>query len=157
MPILSFLVVFIICFAVLARIKILGSKFLELLVSFIIAIIFVSAVGPRNYILAIIPWFAILIVGLFLVMVLTGFVGKDLIFMNKGIGIAFVVLLLIAFVVSIFFVFSSYLGPYLPFSSGAGGSSGGLAFANWLYSPRVAGAILLLAISFVVSWFLVKG
>ena len=94
LPLLSFVIVFIICYAVLWKAKLSeSSPWLAAIISFIIAVIFVSAIGPRDFILTVIPWFAIIVVLLFLVLVLTGFVGKDMAGMNKGIGITFLVLL----------------------------------------------------------------
>ena len=156
LPILSFFVAFVISFLVIKKTEIIKNTFFEVLVSFIFSIIFVSASAPRNFILAIVPWFAIIIVGVFLFMVLTGFVGKDVAFLHKGIGIVFVILLALVFIISGFFVFSSYFGPYLPGSSGGGGDPFILRITDWFYSSRVAGALLLLGLTAVVSWILIK-
>lgn len=157
LPLLSFFVVFVIVFAILWKTKLIGNKYADIFLSFVVSIIFVAATGPRNYILAIIPWFAVLIVGLFLLMALTGFVGKDLIPLNKGIGIAFIILLALIFIASAFFVFAPYIHPYLPGTSGIGGNPDVLRLTDWLYSPTVAGAILLIGVSAVVAWILVRG
>jgi hypothetical protein len=154
LPILSFLVVFIIVFAVLNKTKLLGeNKWWQLFVSFIIATIFVSAAGARDYVLNIIPWFGVLIVSFVLILAVVAFIGEPLKDMHKGLGIAFVIILILAFLVSAIFVFSDYIAPYLPWNYPAGGGS---VLADWLYSPRVFGAILLLIVSAVVSWILVK-
>lgn len=157
LPLLSFLVVFIICFYALHKTKVMDNKFIESLISFIIAIIFVSAVGPRNYVLTIIPWFAVAIVGLFLIMALSGFFTKD--FPSKAVGITFVVILAVIFVVSAFFVFFNYIGPYTPGAVNSVGNPGNpaiLSALSWVYSPKVAGALLLIGIGAVASWILVK-
>lgn len=156
LPLLSFLIVFLISFITLSKSKVVENKFLTVFFSFLISIVFVMALGPRNYILAIVPWFGVLIVGLFLVMVLMGFVGKDLAGMNKTVGMVFLVLLGLAFIISAFFVFSHYFAPYLPGNLGSGGNRDANRFLDWLYSPRIAGAVLLLAISAAVSWVLIK-
>lgn len=159
LPILSFLVVFIIVFAVLNKTKIIGeNKWWQLFVSFVFATIFISAAGARDYVLNIIPWFAILVVSFVLILVVVSFIGKPVENMNKGLGMAFVIILILAFLVSALFVFSDYITPYLPWSQGygSGGNPNVLGVLDWIFSPRVFGAILLLIVSAVVSWILVK-
>ena len=145
-PLWAFLIVFVILFALLYRTKLLGENaWLQLFISFLISTIFVSAAGVRDYVLTITPWFALLIVSLFFVLFIIGFVGKPSEFMQKGVGIAFVLVLIVIFLVSGFIVFSDVLGPYLP-----GNPAGDL-----IYTSRVFGALLLLVICAIVSWVLV--
>lgn len=152
-----FLLVFVIVFSVLRKTELIGKElFVQLFVSFLLATVFVTAISVRQYVLTIVPWFAVLILSLFFLLVLLGFVGKSTEFMHKGIGIAFVVLLIIVFLVSGIVVFADVVGPYLPGSSTAGGNPQILKFTDWLYSPQVSGAILLLAVSALVSWVLVR-
>ncbi len=156
LPIISFLIVFIISFAVLNKTKIIEHKWVQIFLSFLFSTLFISAAGAKDYVLNVIPWFAILLICLFLLLMLIGFVGKDLASWNKGIGITFVVILLAVFVISGVFVFSDVLSPYLPGSSGYGGNPNVLRFTDWLYSPRILGALFLLGISAVVTWVLVS-
>lgn len=159
-PIISFLLVFVIVFAVFNRIKLVGNSiFVQLLVSFLIAILFVSSGNQSvDYIKNVVPWFGILIVSLVLLLAIIGIFGKDLSFLTKGIGVIFVVLILVVFVVSAVKVFAPYLGSYFPGSSSYGNNadSDTLRFANWFYSSRVMGALLLLVIAGLVSWVLAK-
>jgi len=156
LPLLSFLVVLIISYFLIHSSKLISSKLVSAFVSFIIATVFVSAAGPRNFILVIIPWFAVVIVGMFFILALNGFLGKDMGFPGKYMGVVFVGILGVVFFISALFVFSSYFSPYLPWSYGAGGNPDALVFLSWLYSPRIAGALLLLGLGGVVSWILVK-
>lgn len=150
-PILAFLVVVTVVFAVLNKTKLLGENLLgQLFVSFLVATIFVSAAGVREYVLTITPWFAVLVVSLFFILFVSGFVGKPIEGMNKGIGIVAVLVLVIIFLVSGFVVFSDVIGPYLP-----GGSES--ERLGDIYSSRVFGALLLLAIGGIVSWVLARG
>ena len=145
-PILAFLIVFVILFALLNRTKLIGENaWVQLFISFLTATIFVSGAGVRDYVLTITPWFALLIVSLFFVLFIVGFVGKPAEFMQKGIGVASVLVLIVIFLISGFIVFSDVLGSYLP-----GGPAGDL-----IYTSRVFGALLLLVICAVVSWVLV--
>ncbi|MEK6910886.1 MAG: hypothetical protein AABW82_03865 [Nanoarchaeota archaeon] len=156
LPILSFLLVFVVSLAFLMKTKILGNAFIEYLVSFILAIIFVTFVGPQKFIQNIAPAVAVLIVCAFFILLLAGIFGKDLVFMNKGMGIIFVVILFIVFIGTAFVVFSSSITPYLPGGNYAGGNPDVSLFSDWLFSSRVGGAILLLIVSALVAWVLVK-
>jgi len=144
-PILAFLVVFVVTFAVLAKTKLLGeSQFVNVFVSFLIATIFVSAAGARDYVISVTPWFAILLVSLFFIFVLVGLTG-DIEWMSKGAGIAALVLLGIVFLVSGYLIFSSYLNnPDI------------VKFFDFISSSRISGAIALLIVGAIASWVLVK-
>ena len=156
-PLLAFLIVFIILFALLKKTSLLGDEtFIHLFISFIIATIFVSAAGVRNYVLTIVPWLAVLIIALFFILFLLSFVGKSTEFMHKGIGITFIILLAIVFLVSGFIVFSESIYPYLPGNYGTGDDPNLLSLLGWLYSGRVVGALSLVAVSALVSWVLVR-
>lgn len=157
-PIAAFLLVFLVSAAILFKTEILGeNRWVQIFVSLLIASIFVSAVGARELVETIVPWFAVLLVSLFLVLVLVGLVGKDAAFLHKPAGIIAAVGLGIVFIASAFVVFSDVLIGYLPGPGfGTGGSLEATIFLDWLYSPRVAGAILLVVISAAVSWVLVR-
>ncbi len=157
-PIAAFLLVFIVSFAVLFKTNIIGeNKWVQLFVSLLLASIFISVAGTRQYVLTIVPWFAVLLVSLFLILILTGLTGKDAVFMHKGIGVVVVVLFGIIFLVSGFFVFSDVVLKYIPGPAyGVGADESSLYLANTLYSPRVFGAILLVIVSAIVTWVLVK-
>lgn len=153
LPILSFLFVLIISYFVINKSKLIENKFFEAILAIVIAVVFVVAMGPRTYILTIVPGFAVLIVGLFLFMALTGFLGKD-VFPTKVIAWTFLIILGLIFVISALFVFSNYYNNYLP--GNVGGDSGISTFLHWLYSPRVAGALLVVGVGAVAVWILVK-
>ena len=157
-PILAFLVVFAIMLAILHKTKLLGENmYIQLFFSFVIATVFVTATSIRQLVLNVLPWFAVLIIALFLMMALIGFMGKTDAMVGKGFAWVFVVLLILIFLVSGVKVFSSSIGPYIPGSPTAGTGDPTLTnFFDWLYSPRVAGAFLLLIVAALVSWVLVK-
>lgn len=152
-PIFVFLLVFIVVYALLLKTKVLGdSQWSLILISFIVASLFVSMSGSTQYIYNVAPWFALLMVSLFFIFVLLSFAGKaDL---HAGVGVVFAIILGIVFLVSLFSVFS-YLITYLP--GGNGGNVVLSPFLTWLYSSRVFGGVLLIVISAVVAWILVKG
>ncbi|MDP3881514.1 MAG: hypothetical protein Q8Q31_01410 [Nanoarchaeota archaeon] len=156
LPLLSFLLVFVVIFAILQKTKIFENKWLQLFISFLFSTIFVSFVGARDYVINVIPWFAVMVVCLFLILFLISFVGKPLEGWNKGIGIMFVVALILVFLISALFVFSSFIGPYLPGGDRTNVNPDIVNFVGWAYSSRVAGGFFLLIISALVSWVLVK-
>jgi len=157
-PILAFLIVFAIMLAILHKTKLIGENiYVQLFFSFVIATVFVTATSVRQLVLNVIPWFAVLIIALFLMMALIGFMGKTDTMIGKGFAWIFVILLIITFLVSGIKVFSSTVGPYIPGSPTAGTGDPTLTnFFDWLYSPQVAGAILLIIVAALVSWVLVK-
>lgn len=154
LPLWSFVIVSIVVFAVLHKTKILGeNKLIQGIISFVIATVFVTTIGARDYVLSIVPWFAVLVVAIFFIFVITGFIGIGS-KINNGIGIVFVIILGLILLFSAISVFS--WGAYLPGSSGGAGNENLLQFTDWLYSPKVAGAILLIGLSVVLSWILIK-
>src|SRR3989344_4743623 len=70
MPLLTFLIVFVLVFVVLNKTKVVDNSFFQLLVSFLLATVFVTASGAREYVQNVIPWFAVLLVCLFFILVL---------------------------------------------------------------------------------------
>ena len=108
-PIAAFLLVFVVVFAVLYKLKLVGdSKWVQLFISLLIASIFVSAAGTKDYVLTVIPWIAVLIISLFFILLLTGFIGEGA-KMGKGLGIAILIILALIFLVSAFVVFNDVL------------------------------------------------
>src|SRR3990167_10511787 len=93
-PILTFFLVALVVGVVLAKTKILGeNKWIQVFIALTIATIFISAAGTRRYVLTIVPWVGVLIVSLFFMLLILGFVGDKMDFMYKGIGIVFVIAL----------------------------------------------------------------
>lgn len=155
-PVISFILVFVVTYAILNKTKLFENKGIELFVSFLISTLFISAVGTVNYIETIVPWFAILLISLFFILMLTGFIGDKVDFLKKGFGILFVVLLFVVFLVSAFFVFSSSISPYLPGGDREGADPYVLNATSWIFSSKFGGAFVLILVSALVSWILVK-
>ena len=155
MPILAFFVIFLVVYVVFKKIS-FGNNFIQLLLSFIIAAIFVTGFGTISYLTNIATWFSILIIsGVFLVAIL-GLFGKFEGF-HKGLGIAFAIIGIIAFLVSGMLVYGSYIAPYLPWGNAINDGSQAGSAVGWLYSGRVVGAILLIVIGAVVAFVLSSG
>ena len=97
LAIFGFLLVYVVVYAILTKTKILGENaFVNSITAFILAIIFITFAPGVEYLGAITPWFAILIVSLFFFLVIVGFSQKDIDkFMKPWIAWVFIVLLLI--------------------------------------------------------------
>lgn len=160
-PILVFAAVFVILFAILMKTKLLGEQahpWFNVLVSFVIATIFTLSINLREVVLLSIPWFAVLLIAMFLIMVLIGLIGKTEDYIGKGLGWAFIITILLIFAIATISVFSDEAIPYLPgpgFGVGAE-SPETLFFFSWLYSPSVVGTVAFAAVAGFVSWVLIK-
>lgn len=159
-PILAFLIVFAIIYMLLRKTKPFGEghAWIDIFISFAVATVFVTAGSVRQIVLDVTPWFALLIIAMFFMFVITGFLGKSADgIMGKRMGWIFVIFLMFIFLFSGIKVFAHVLAPYLPGPYfGATGEPEVLFFLSWLYSPPVVGAILLIIVAALVSWVLVK-
>ena len=156
MPIFSFLFVFLIVYAILARTKILGEAgFVNLLVSFIMAIIFMSFSSLELYVKTIVPWAIVLLVSVFLVLLLAGMSTKELDkIMTKKFAWSIIIILIVIFLISAIKVFNPVFHPDLIITSGEGTSL--IEQLTYSVDGRVAGTILLILIAIVVSWILTR-
>lgn len=108
MPIFAFALVFFIVYAILAKVKVLGtSKVMNFIVSLIFAIIFITFSSVRNYIINITPWFIVLLIVTFMFLLLLGFATKDWQKFTKPLAIVFMILLIVVALVAIFYTFPS--------------------------------------------------
>ena len=156
MPVFSFLFVFLIVYAILAKTKILGdSTFVNFLVSFIMAIIFMSFSSLDLYVKTIIPWFIVLFISVFLVLLIAGLSTKELDkIMTKGFAWIVIIILLIIFLISAIKVFNPVFHPDLIITSGEGTSL--VEQISYASGGRVFGTILLIVIAVIVSWVLTR-
>lgn len=97
LPLALFILVFTFCYLVFSKTELLSDKtLLNLLISFLLSGIFITTTSDLSVITGIVPIFAILIVGLVLILALAGFVelGEDF---YKKVGIGFATVLIIVF------------------------------------------------------------
>lgn len=78
--ILPFLLVFVLMFAILQKTKILGDgkAQIDALVGLAIGLIVIGFPGPRNFIVALMPWMAMGVAVILVFLILYGFVAGDL-------------------------------------------------------------------------------
>jgi hypothetical protein len=143
-PILAFLLVFIVVYGILRKSSVLAEEsFVNLIIAFIVATIFAGFVGVRDLVLIVVPWFSILLVGLFFIMVFASFIGKPENFVGKGIFWVLVGLMGLILLISGFGIFSdSYLSGFI---------------LHWIYTSAVGGTFIFILIAGLVSWVLVRG
>ena len=143
MPILSFLLVFIVVYAVLNKIQILGeSKGIHLFVSFILAIFFVVNVSLVDFVKTSSSWFVVIFVLVFLVLVMIAFTQGSLeIVKNK-----YVALILVGGLIAVFVISSAYAFNW---------AVNWAMVHSWIYTDWF-GLILLLIVAGVVSAILAK-
>lgn len=151
LPIWSFLLVFIISFAVLVSTKIVGeNKFWLVFVSFVLATLFITAAQAREYVETTAPWAIVMLLVAFFILLVTGFIGEPVKAFKGTIGVGLAMVLLLIFLFAALNMFSDQLWEYTP------GGSETNPFLNWLYSGPVAGMIILLAVCALVGWVLTK-
>lgn len=154
MPIIIFVLAFLIVYAILRTSKLLGGiSAIDVIVSLIIAIIFSTVSSARDYIQTVAPWFVILIVALFFALFIMSFISGKFIG-PKWIGIVALILLALVFIFSAFKVLN--INSYIP-DNNEQGKSVFLDFIQWILKDTVLGAILLVIIAGIVVWVVVKG
>ena len=136
LPLFGFLIVFILVYAVLYKTKLVDHWFFQILIAFLVAIVFVVSVGARTYVEQVVPWVGVLLVCLFFVLLILGFMGKDVAFLNKSVGILFIVLLLIILAIPAFFTFPSFFERFS--------------------DSRWSGAVILVVVAALVAWALIR-
>ncbi len=142
MPIFGFLFVFVIVYALLSKTELLGdNKFINLLISFIIAVIFSTLGSMQEYVQTVTPWFVVLVIALFFILIIIGLSQQKISeVMKPGFVWVFIILLILVFLISAIKVFSIWQ-PIKEFVTMEG---------------SIAGAIILLIIAAITAWVLTK-
>lgn len=143
MPIFGFLFVFVIVYALLAKTKILGeSQFVNLLIGFIIAIVFSTVGSAQEYVKTVTPWFVVLVVVLFFILIIIGLSQQKIEnIMKPGFVWVFIVALILVFLFAATKVFAPVWWDVKEFISNEG---------------RIVGGILLLIIAALAAWVITK-
>jgi hypothetical protein len=157
MPVFGFLFVFLIVYAVLFKTKILGdNKFVQVLVSFVIAVIFMSFSSLDLYVKTITAWFVVLLVIVFFILMLIGFSDTTKIIMKPFFAWIIVIVLIFFFLVAAIKVFNPVFHSGTLIEQGSGDNNAFTQLKDFLGTPKVFGSILLLVIALLVSWVITK-
>jgi hypothetical protein len=153
-PIITFLLVFTLVYAFLAKTKVLGENAsVNAFVGFISGLIFILAPLARKYTLEVVPWLTVLIILLFFFILIITFIHSNFeaVLKNKLFTAAVILVLLAIFLVSSLHVF----GPLVKTYAGALGINLG-EVRDLILQPAVLGVLLLFVIAAVLSWFFQK-
>ena len=143
LPIFSFLLVFILVYAILAKTKILGESYgIHLLLSFILAVFFIVNVSLVDFVNFSSAWFVVFLICIFMIMLLIGFThGKVDVIMNKYVAWVLVAGLIVFFIVSSSYTFNWALN--------------WTKVWNWFYTDWFS-MILLFVIAGIAAWIIAK-
>jgi len=159
MPLIVFLLVFIVIYALLAKTKILGSNaFVHMFISFLVSVIFIASPSLTDLTKLAIPWVIVFTIILICILILVASIGNlDKIVKNPKIAMIIVVVIIVIFLVSAINVFGPIIRPYLPTAtSETGGVPELLQVKHVLFSPGILGMIVLLIIAAIASWIITK-
>lgn len=159
MPIFSFFLVSTIVYAILIKTKILGdSQFVNLSISLIMGIIFMSFSSIDLYVQTIVPWFVLFLVIVFFVLVVAGFATKDLEkIMTTKFAWALIAILLVIFLIAAIRVFNPIFHQGLFLTSGTdGGTTMMSQIFNFLRTSSYAGSVLLILVTLVFAWLVTR-
>jgi hypothetical protein len=108
LPIISFLLVFVLVYAVLIKTKVLGDNtFVALMISFIFAIFFIINAKLVEFVQMNVAWFVVFFVCSFMIMLLIAFTqGKVDVIMKPIVAWVLLAVLLVVFAISSSYVFN---------------------------------------------------
>ena len=146
LPVFAFLLVFAVVYGLLSKSKALGdNKFVHLLVSFSIAIIFLASSSAVQYAKTTTGWFAAFIISLLFIVLIVGLIhGKVEDVLGKGFAWFIIVVLILMFVFSGIYVFKDFINTYL--------SKPKALFLD----PTIFGVVILVGLTVFASWLMTK-
>jgi len=155
MPVFSFLFVFVVVYAILAKTKVLGEQKVNLIVSFVMAIIFMNFSSMQLYVETMLPWFVVFVICLFLVLIIMAFSTKDVgKMMTPAFAWVMVAILVVIFLISAIKVFNPVFHPEYGITSGS--SPQIISQIRSVFDNSTSGSVLLLIVAAVVTWVLVR-
>jgi len=144
-PVFGFLLVFVVSYALLGKTKVLGeNKFVHILVSFAIAIIFLVSANAVEYVRVVTPWFAAFIVSLLFIALVVGVTGNMEKIFKPGFTWFIVIVLLLIFVISAIYVFADVINKYMGEPKA------------FLLQPQILGVLVLVALTVFAAWLLTR-
>jgi hypothetical protein len=145
-PLFSFVLLFVIAYAVLDKIKIIGeNKAINVIVAAMLAVIFATVLDVRNFAEAVIPWFGVLVIAMFFILFMAAFLlGKADAIAKPWLAWVFIVLLAIAFLYKGWHIFD------------VSSNSDYQSLKDWLYNKEVAGSLWLIIFAAVTGFAITR-
>lgn len=151
MPLLAFLFIVILVYSLLLKTALLGaSKYIMITLALIIGLVFISFSKLRDYLMNVIPYFIILLVVCFFLLIMLIFITKDWEKVMKPLTWVFVVIFALIIIVLAFKFFPT-LYHLLPKTSNYTLNSPLTSFKLWLYSKRIINTIIFTLATAIVA------
>lgn len=146
MPVFAFLLVFAVTYGLLSKTKVIGEhKFVQLLVSFSVAIIFLASTSAIQYTKISTGWFAAFIISLLFIVLIVGLLRKNLEdVMTKGFAWFVVIVLILIFIFSGAYVFRDIINTYLSKPKSV------------IMDPTIFGVVILVGVTVFAAWLMTR-
>lgn len=146
LPLFSFVLVFVLFFAILKKTEVLGDNaFIQAIISVIIALIFISLSNVRSFVELITPWFSVLIVILFFGILIVMFMLKEPEKVLKpGLAIGF----LVVFAIIVFYLWFTHFH--------ISSNHTFLEIKRWFFHREVVGTFWLAVVTLVVGFVITR-
>ncbi len=156
LPIFSFVLIFVLVYAVLAKTKVLGeSKSINAVLSLILSIIFITFSSVREFIVNATVWFSVILTFVFFFLLILFFIIKEPDKFLKPLAIIFLILMALTLVIIAFYSFPS-THAYLPGQSEAGANEFLLSIKHFILEKEFLSGILLLVIAIIVAFIITR-
>lgn len=144
-PVFGFLLVFVVTYALLGKTKLLGeNRFVHILTSFAIAIIFLVSANAIEYVRVVTPWFAAFIISLLFIALVVGLTGNLEKMLKPGFTWFIVIVLMLIFVISAIYVFADVINKYMGEPK------------TFLLQPQILGVVVLVGLTVFAAWLLTR-
>jgi len=155
-PLLVMLAVFVISYIVLKKSQVPGPNWVMVVLSLLIALIFVSSTSLTNYTISLLPIITLIItLGFFAMLAVALFVTKDFAPFSKIIAwLGFIMVILV--ILCLAFQQFPTMNHMLPSSSNSGLSSNLIDFKNFIYSSVFTDNLIFVVSVVVVGFFLLS-
>ena len=146
LPVFAFILIFAVMYGLLSKTKVLGeNKFVHILVSFAIAIIFLASTSAIQFAKVSSGWFAAFILSILFIVLIVGLIHKNIEeVLGKGFAWFLIIIIIVVFIFSAATVFKDFINTYLTKPKSA------------LLDPTIFGVIILLALTVFASWLMTK-
>ena len=156
MPILGFVFVFVLLYAILTKVKVIGdSRAMNVIISLILSIILVSFSSIRSYITNLAPWFAVILVLAFFLFMIAAFLIKDPAGFTKVFAFIFIIGFAVIAIVTLFYTFEGTHAYILPGANEEGTNEFLLGAKHFILGEQFLSGLLIFIIAIIVIFIIV--